>query len=174
MKKVLIGILVVFMAISLIGSMASAQSTYTDAPTAPAPTDTDVSPPPASPLPEEQAYEISGVDQLQLGVGSTLLLTAFPEPEGTEVVWVSSNTGVATVQGLSPRARVTAVAPGTTDITVRALTAQEDGTYWEESVTIEVIGTALPETAGAASGSIILLSLLTMTAASAAYTRFKK
>jgi len=173
MKKVLISILVVFMAISLIGSMTSAQSTYVDPPAAPAPTDPDA-PTPTPTAPDEQAYNISEVDQLMLGVGGTLILTAFPEPEGTDVVWTSSNPGVATVQGLSPRARVTAVAPGTTEITVRALDAQEDGTYWEEKVTVVVEATALPETAGAASGSIILLSLLTMTAASAAYTRFKK
>ena len=158
MKKLFISILIILMTISLIGSMASAQSTYTDPPTAP----------------DEEEFSISKVEQLNLSVGGTLLLNASPVPEGTDVVWTSSNTGIATVQGLSPTARVTAVAPGTADITARALTAQEDGTYWEESVTIEVLGTVLPETAGTFSGTIMLLSLFTITAASAAYTRFKK
>ncbi len=158
MKRLLIHAVVLLIAISLLGSLTGAQSTYVEPPAAP----------------DEEAYNISEVDQLQLYIGQTLILTAFPEPEGTDLVWVSSITAVATVQGLSPMARVTAVAPGTTKITARALTAQEDGTYWEESVTVEVLSTPTPPTGGTASFNLILYSLLTMAAVPVVYKRLKK
>ncbi len=158
MKRLLIHAALILMTITLLGSLAGAQSTYQEPPAAP----------------DEETYNISEVDQLQLNIGETLILTALPEPEGTDLVWVSSITSVATVQGLSPRARVTAVAPGTTRITARALTAQEDGTYWEESVTVEVLSTPTPATGGTASFNLILYSILTMAAVPLAYKRLKK
>ncbi len=158
MKKLFIHTLVLLIAIALCGSLAGAQSTYTDPPAAP----------------DEQTYNISESNQLQLSMGGTLMLTAFPEPEETDLVWVSSNTAVATVQGFSPTARVTTLAPGTTEITARALTAREDGTYWEERVTIEVLNNPTPATGGTASFKLVLYSLLTMAAVPVAYKRLQK
>lgn len=155
--KNIFNIMLVLTIILILGGSLSAQSTYVD--------------PPEDP---EDSYDISAVSFLQMGLNETLILTASPEPQDSEVSWESSNTAAATVQGLSPRARVTAVGAGTATVTARALTAQADGTFWEESVTIEVISTPTPRTGGTGPGSVVLLSLLAITALPAAYIYYRK
>lgn len=66
-------------------------------------------------------------------VGNTKQLTATVAPTGTEVVWSSSNDGIATVD---QNGLVTAVAEGTVTITAKAKTQEK----LSASVTVNVVG----------------------------------
>ena len=67
-------------------------------------------------------FAISGTTHELTGVGATTQLQAIGQPEGAEVTWNSTDTGVATVSG----GLVTAVASGSTTITASYTPAAEE------------------------------------------------
>jgi hypothetical protein len=166
-------ILITSLAILLISGLALAQSgTYESPPLPPS----DESPSsPSSPSttppvrPEEPVYNIGSADQLDLKIGDTIILNAFPEPIGVNVVWDSGNKNVATVAAFSPTARVTALAPGTTVITCIAQSPRADGSYWRERVTINVTAApavrATPSTAGSSALPLVFVALILLATA---------
>jgi hypothetical protein len=160
-------ILITSLAILLISGLALAQSgTYESPPLPPA----DGSPSTTPPVrPEEPVYNIGSADQLDLKIGDTIILNAFPEPIGVNVVWDSGNKNVATVAAFSPTARVTALAPGTTVITCIAQSPRADGSYWRERVTINVTAApavrATPSTAGSSALPLVFVALILLATA---------
>ena len=122
--------------------------------------------PPPTQTPEEETYDIASVRQIEIFVEDTFILTANPEPPGTEVVWTSDNEKIATVQAFSPTARVTGISPGTTTITCTALTPHAGGGYWQEEVIVIVYKKPVtPGTAGSSLPWLITAAVLLLLAA---------
>jgi hypothetical protein len=155
-------ILITSLAILLISGLALAQSGTYESPPLPPSDESPSTTPPARP--EEPVYNIGSVDQLDLKAGDTLILNAFPEPIGANVVWDSGNKNVASVVAFSPTARVTALAPGTAIITCIAQSPRADGSYWRQSVTINVTAAPAvgptPPTAGSSALTLVFVALI--------------
>jgi hypothetical protein len=155
MRKVFVFILVAFLAISLYGGLAGAQSgTYTTPPT---PTD------PTFPFPElpddDDCIPMDFIDRDELnlvvgGPSATLVANIPASLEPYTVGWTSSDTSVATVVANSP-ATVSPVGVGSCWVTVNVVS---DGVRYCDRVLVNVSapGGPTPPTAGS---NTALLSL---------------